>query len=64
VSLDFETNFEMVESRNIDLVFTNPSLFTCLEAEYGAAAAASLLFQRTVGFLKRYSAYRTATLVV
>ena len=49
VYLNFDTTYELVESRGIDMVYTNPSVYACLEREYGAAPVASLLNRRKVG---------------
>eukprot|EP00240_Pyramimonas_obovata_P000077 CAMPEP_0118924910 /NCGR_PEP_ID=MMETSP1169-20130426/2840_1 /TAXON_ID=36882 /ORGANISM="Pyramimonas obovata, Strain CCMP722" /LENGTH=1153 /DNA_ID=CAMNT_0006866059 /DNA_START=133 /DNA_END=3590 /DNA_ORIENTATION=- len=49
VYLNFDTTYEMVENKQIDMVYTNPSVYACLEREYGAAPVASLLNRRKVG---------------
>jgi len=58
VYLNFDATYEAVEHMDrganthqplIDMVFTNPSVYACLEREQGAAPVASLLNQRKVG---------------
>jgi hypothetical protein len=40
-ALDFSSTYTAVEEQSIDFVYTNPSVFACLEAEFGAAAVTS-----------------------
>eukprot|EP00959_Pyramimonas_sp_CCMP1952_P439024 9190995-Pyramimonas_sp.AAC.1 len=50
VYLDFTTTYDMVETKSIDMVYTDPSVYACLEREYiGTRPVASLLNRRTVG---------------
>ena len=35
--MNFDQTYEFVESKEIDLVYTTPTAYTCLEREYGAA---------------------------
>ena len=42
VYLNFETTYKFAEQKKIDLVYTNPSIFACLENEFGASPLASL----------------------
>jgi hypothetical protein len=41
VPLDFSTTYTAVENQEVDFVYTNPSIFSCLEMEYGARAIIS-----------------------
>ena len=50
VYLNFTTTYDKVETKSIDMVFTDPGLYACLEREYfGTRPVASLLNRRTVG---------------
>lgn len=49
VYLDFTTTYEAVERRDVDMVYTNPSVYACLEREHRAAPIASLRNRRKVG---------------
>lgn len=49
VYLDFVTTYKAVERREIDMVFTNPSVYACLEREFSAAPIVSLRNRRKVG---------------
>jgi hypothetical protein len=41
VPLDIPTTYTAVERREVDFVYTNPSVFSCLESEFGARAIIS-----------------------
>lgn len=49
VYLNFSSNFDAVEDRQVDLVLTNPSVFACLEREFRAHPVLSLRKLRKVG---------------
>ena len=49
VYLNFETTYTFAQDKAIDLVFTNPSVYACLENEFGAAPVASLRNRLRVG---------------
>mmetsp|Transcript_51963 Transcript_51963/g.108521 ORF Transcript_51963/g.108521 Transcript_51963/m.108521 type:complete len:1378 (-) Transcript_51963:103-4236(-) len=42
VSLDFYSTFTMVEQNAIDFVYTNPSIYSCLESEFQLTSLATL----------------------
>eukprot|EP00959_Pyramimonas_sp_CCMP1952_P344097 7207004-Pyramimonas_sp.AAC.2 len=42
VYMNFETTYQFVQNKEVDLVYTNPSVYACLENEFGAAPLASL----------------------
>mmetsp|Transcript_43464 Transcript_43464/g.82931 ORF Transcript_43464/g.82931 Transcript_43464/m.82931 type:complete len:377 (+) Transcript_43464:202-1332(+) len=47
--LDFNTTYDAVEKREVDMVYTNPSVYACLEREYRASPIVSLRNRRKVG---------------
>mmetsp|Transcript_40289 Transcript_40289/g.75468 ORF Transcript_40289/g.75468 Transcript_40289/m.75468 type:complete len:726 (-) Transcript_40289:840-3017(-) len=49
VYLDFTTTYKAVERREVDMVYTNPSVYACLEREHRASPVASLRNRRKVG---------------
>eukprot|EP00241_Pyramimonas_parkeae_P007777 CAMPEP_0114267824 /NCGR_PEP_ID=MMETSP0058-20121206/25555_1 /TAXON_ID=36894 /ORGANISM="Pyramimonas parkeae, CCMP726" /LENGTH=147 /DNA_ID=CAMNT_0001385809 /DNA_START=293 /DNA_END=733 /DNA_ORIENTATION=+ len=49
VNLNFITTYKAVERREVDMVYTNPSVYACLEREYSATPIVSLRNRRKVG---------------
>lgn len=49
VYLDFFTTYQAVEQRQVDLVFTNPYIYACLEREFRVSAMVSLRSRRKIG---------------
>jgi serine/threonine protein kinase len=48
-AVNFDTMFTDTEKRLIDFVYASPSLFVCLEAEFGAQSLVSTINQRVTG---------------
>jgi len=46
ISLDFVTTYSLVESAEIDFVYTNPSIYSCIEWQYGSSSLATLRRKR------------------
>lgn len=49
VYLDFYSTYQAVQAREVDMVYTNPSIYACLEREYQASPIVSLRNRRKVG---------------
>lgn len=47
--LDFSTTYSAVENNEIDFIYTNPSVFACLENEFGVRAIVSIMQYRATG---------------
>ncbi|KAK3287743.1 hypothetical protein CYMTET_4760, partial [Cymbomonas tetramitiformis] len=52
--LNFDTTYTAVENSEIDMIFTNPSVYACVEREYGATPIASMLNLRQGQELDRF----------
>lgn len=44
--LDFTTTYSAVENKEIDFIYTNPSVFACIENEFGVRAIVSIMQYR------------------
>jgi len=47
--LNFTTLFSYTESKEIDLIYVNPSAYSCIESEYGAQSLVSQISKRAIG---------------
>lgn len=47
--LDFVSLFPNVENRNVDFIYADPGVYSCIESEYGAESLASQISRRRVG---------------
>eukprot|EP00978_Attheya_sp_CCMP212_P032773 scaffold129474_cov61-Attheya_sp.AAC.2 len=47
--LNFATLFSDTEKKKIDLIYVNPSAYSCIESEYGAQSLVSQISKRVIG---------------